>query len=73
MTNKVHIEIPNEGIIVMAHVKLVLLMSKKTGLFLFFKRADFYLFIIPGFKNPLWNKRAILSPLTRGNRGSWAR
>lgn len=44
-------------------------MSKETDLFVFFKRADF---IIPAFKNPLWNKRAILSPLTGGNRGCWA-
>lgn len=44
-------------------------MSKETDLFVFFKRADF---IIPAFKNPLWNKRAILSPLTGGNQGCWA-
>lgn len=50
LTNKVHKEIPNEGIIAMAHVKQLLLMSKETDLFLFFKSADF---IIPAFKNPL--------------------
>lgn len=55
---------PEWGIVAHGQCKITVAYEQRNSSFLFF--------IIPAFKNPLWNTGAILSPLTGGNQGCWA-